>query len=904
MNQLTIKKLEFNKEFSVVMACYNCEEYLNETIESLLNQSFSFKNHVELILVDDGSEDATADICQNYANKYPENIIYVYQDNQRQGAARNNGLQYATGKYVNFLDSDDKFREDTFENVFNFFEEHYDEIDIVSVSVDFFDRQHGPHPLNYKYKETKVIDLNSTYDCPQLFVNSAFFKRELFDEINFVTDLVNSEDALLINEILLKKQAYGIVKEGKYWYRKRYNETSTIDSASLKKDFYLDRLNRYFKGLIDYYNENIGYVPKFIQYLIVYDLQWMLKVEDVSEVLSSIELAQVYNLIKDVLNYVEDEIIRSLVNDNYNVKNHILAIKNSDVFVHSDYSVNCVDVHANFDGNFVGVYSGNILIDQLDIHKIWLNISEIRNDVLFLSGFLMSFFNRDDIEIQVIKTNTKTNEKNIFKPKETFYPHLMKKFLNCTLESSYSFDFEVPLKENENSIVEIKAKYIGRNSTEDTIYNLRIDFQSPARLSNFSNYSINKNHFLEFRDNKFYITPYKYRKMVKNEFKVLGKILKDRGPYYTSALVFRLTYLFLFPFFRNKKIWLFMDRQDKADDNAEHLYKYAIKQDDGIKKYFTVKKETSDFKRLSRLGNMVGYYTIKQRLIYLFAEKMISSHPDEIFINPFMGKNIKYYSGLIRSDKYFLQHGVTKDNVSSWLKKYDKNLKLIVCVSDLERKSFFDEGYNYSKDTIQTLGFPRFDNLIKKDNIPTIKQILIMPSWRRDLENKKREYIKDTQYYQKINELINNKNLIEIAKKYGYKIVFKPHPKVYDFIELFDENEYVEIDYNSTYQKLFKESDLMITDYSSVAFDFSYLKKPMIYYQYGDDYHFEEGYFKYGSMGFGEVIDNEVDLIKTIKEYLKNNCQMKKEYSERVDSFFKYNDKNNCMRVYMWILNN
>lgn len=900
---MNIKKIEFDKEFSVVMACYNCEKYLNETIESLLNQSFSFKDHIQLILVDDGSEDATAEICQNYVSEYPENIIYIYQENQRQGAARNKGLQYATGKYVNFMDSDDKFREDTFENVFNFFEEHYDEIDLVSVPVDFFDRHHGPHPLNYKYHDSKVIDLDSSYNYPQLFVNSAFFKRELFDEINFVTDLVNSEDALLINKILIKKQSYGVVKEGMYWYRKRSNESSTIDSASLKKDFYLDRLNRYFKGLIDYYIANTGYVPQFIQYLIVYDIQWMFKIEDVSEILTPLELEQVYHAIKDVLNYVEDDIILSLKNDNYNVKNHMLAIKHSNVIVLPDYSVNCVDVHSDFNGNFAEVYSGDILIDQLHIHKIWLNISEIRKNTLFLSGFLMSFFNSKDIEIQVIKTNTKTNEKEIFKPKETFYPHLMKKFLNCTLESSYSFDFEVPLKENENSIVEIKTKYIGRNSTDDSSYNLRIDFQAPARLSNFSNYSINKNHFLEFKDNKFYITPYNYGKMVKNELKVLGKILKNRGPYYTSALAFRLTYLLLFPFFRNKKIWLFMDRQDKADDNAEHLYKYAIEQNDGIKKYFTVKKDANDFKRLSILGNIIGYYTIKQRLIYLFAEKMISSHPDEIFINPFMGKNIKYYSGLIRLDKYFLQHGVTKDNVSYWLKKYDKNLKLIVCVSDLERKSFFDEGYNYSEDIIQTLGFPRFDNLIKKDGDSTKKQILIMPSWRRDLQNKNEEYIKDSIYYQKINSLLNNENLIEITKEYSYRIVFKPHPKVYDFIELFDENEYVEIDYNSTYQELFKESDLMITDYSSVAFDFSYLKKPIIYYQYGDDYHFEEGYFKYESMGFGEVIDDEADLIETIEEYLKNNCQIKGEYKKRADAFFKYDDENNCMRVYEWILN-
>jgi CDP-glycerol glycerophosphotransferase (TagB/SpsB family) len=119
---------------------------------------------------------------------------------------------------------------------------------------------------------------------------------------------------------------------------------------------------------------------------------------------------------------------------------------------------------------------------------------------------------------------------------------------------------------------------------------------------------------------------------------------------------------------------------------------------------------------------------------------------------------------------------------------------------------------------------------------------------------------------------------------------------------LFDTNNYVKIDYENTYQDLFKSSDLLITDYSSVAFDFAYIKKPLVYYQYGNDYNFKEGYFKYKTMGFGEVITTQKELIKIIEEYLKNNCQMKEEYKSRVDNFYKYKDKNNCKRVYDAIL--
>ena len=97
----------------------------------------------------------------------------------------------------------------------------------------------------------------------------------------------------------------------------------------------------------------------------------------------------------------------------------------------------------------------------------------------------------------------------------------------------------------------------------------------------------------------------------------------------------------------------------------------------------------------------------------------------------------------------------------------------------------------------------------------------------------------------------------------------------------------------------------MITDYSSIFFDFSYLKKPLIYYQYGNDYHYdaENGYFNYRKNGFGPVIDNENELVDKIISFIDNNCEMEGIYKSRVDEFFKYHDQNNSKRCYEWIIN-
>jgi len=153
-----------------------------------------------------------------------------------------------------------------------------------------------------------------------------------------------------------------------------------------------------------------------------------------------------------------------------------------------------------------------------------------------------------------------------------------------------------------------------------------------------------------------------------------------------------------------------------------------------------------------------------------------------------------------------------------------------------------------------------------------------------------------------LNNLFNNEKLIEAAKQFGYTLIFKPHPELNEIIHLFD-TEHIIISTKETYQELINPSSLLITDYSGVSFDFAYLKKPVIYYQGDNDYHYENGYWDYEKMGFGEVIENEEELVETLIGYMKNDCKMKKFYKRRVDNFFKFHDNDNCKRAYEWVKN-
>ena len=507
--------------------------------------------------------------------------------------------------------------------------------------------------------------------------------------------------------------------------------------------------------------------------------------------------------------------------------------------------------------------------------SINIDFVTLRDNVLNISGYLKSDNASKGVEV---KCNGKPVEIRSFD-----YPTRRD-------ETIYNFDFKVPA--DENLKIDIK-------SNDDIDH--PIQFREFCNLSSFSKYYVKDNKIVCF-DGSFNVWNYSYASMLKLEVKELINILKTRPSFYTQAIIFRIIFLVLYPFRKNKMQWLVMDRKTMADDNAEHLFKHIRDIPDGIKKLFVLHNSSSDFKRINNLfeGKVLDCDSFKHKLQYIFTKKLISSQGSEFDLNPFLNSNPQLTAGICNLDFYFLQHGVIKDNMSSWLRKYDRNPKLIVTSAQKEYESLFDEGYFYDNDAIQLLGLPRYDNL---NNNGLKKQIVIMPTWRNYLTDS--EELVDSEYFKRFNSLINNEKLIECCKDNGYDIIFKPHPELTKYLDLFDRNDYVKVDLDSRYQNIFNESSLMVTDYSSIFFDFSYLEKPLVYYQYANDYHYdaENGYFKYSSEGFGPVFDSEDELVDKIIEYIGNGCEMEDIYKNRVREFFCYHDHDNSKRCYEWILN-
>jgi len=355
---------------------------------------------------------------------------------------------------------------------------------------------------------------------------------------------------------------------------------------------------------------------------------------------------------------------------------------------------------------------------------------------------------------------------------------------------------------------------------------------------------------------------------------------------------------------KKKKLWLICESKDTARDNGYHLFKYIREnyKDDFV--FYAIEKSSKDYKKIKKYGNIIEFGSLKHWLYYMSATVNISSQKAGNPAPPLF--YILHVYGNLYNNRFFLQHGITKDNCQ-WLHYKETRFKRFICGAKREY-DYIIEKYGYPKENIIYTGFPRFDNLYH--NKVNKKQVLIMPTWRnwlgRDLNSlNKTEEFTETNYFKSWNSLLNNKNLIDFIEKNDITLYFYPHINMQKYLKDFKTSskniEFVN-NFEKDIQEMLKESALLITDYSSVYMDFAYMSKPIIYYHFDKEEYrkkqYQEGYFSYENDGFGPVYEKEKDVVKKIIDYIEQDYKIDEKYQKRIDHFFPLKDQNNCKRVY------
>ena len=899
---------DYKYKFSVVIPVYNVEKFLEETVDSVINQTIGFKKNIQIILVNDGSPDNSDEICQRYVKEYPKNIKYIKQENAGVSAARNTGIPFVEGKYVNFLDSDDKWEMDAFRKIYRFFEANYDEVDVVSCRMKRFEASNSFHAVDYKYKPgNRVANLFDEEESTsiQLHVTSSVIKEAAIGDTRFVHGMKFGEDGLFVNEIILKKAKLGILADTLHYYRKRLDQSSAVQNQRMNKEYYSASPRKYYYSLIDISKKNYGEVIPYVQNILAYDIGWRLDNEIPEGVLTQEEYQDYYDMLHDLFSYVDEKVIlTSKVHVSIIRKLTAMSIKkNSDTFFK--------DMVYNHEEQ--ALYYNDIKMVSLGLNNnaCFVNIVKIKNNTLHVEGMISKWV------LKATEHKTKfvlfVNGKEV-EPELKDFPHKTEHTFFGIKTACRHFKIDVPLDEHDFR----KEKYVELRPViyfDDMVCNVGINYgKFIANYNSFVfSYTVSKPYLY-----KCYRTCMRVFKPASllvsaatNEAKCLIWLLMKK---HRRAFLTRILYILFTLFLRGgKKIWLISDRSDKANDNGEAFFKYVCqKGNKKIKPIFVINKDSEDEARMKKIGKVIHFDDFLYRFYFLSADKIISSSGGEYVINPFGGVNRRYLADLMNFDYIFLQHGVIMNDLSAWLQKFNKNISMFITSTRMEYESIAETNYLYDSEEVALTGLARFDELNNKAE----KLVVVLPTWRRsikesyDSETKSVYYDKfnETDYYKFYNSLINHPRLMEKMKEKGYKGLFCLHPIHKEQYRDFEANDVFDINAGFVdYKDIFSRAAFLITDYSSVAFDFAYLRKPILYAQFDKEEFFEgqifdEGYFSYDDDGMGPVC---TDLESTVDEMiatLERNCELSEEYKKRVETLFAYNDKNNSERIYERIM--
>ncbi len=370
--------------------------------------------------------------------------------------------------------------------------------------------------------------------------------------------------------------------------------------------------------------------------------------------------------------------------------------------------------------------------------------------------------------------------------------------------------------------------------------------------------------------------------------------------YYAFALVLSI---FARNFKKYKNLWLISERKTDARDNAFFFFEYMVKNHPEVNCAYVIDKNSADFEKVKKLGKTVEPNTFSHMLAFAAAEVRISTH--------YMGYAPDTYRfavmkklGLILGKDVFLQHGIMANDAKE-LHYPNAKPDLFICTAGDEYK-FIKENFGHKDGVVKKIGLCRYDSI--KNNAK--KQILIMPTWRYFLRNlSDAEFIK-SDYYKNFYEILTDKNLNSALSKHGYEIILYLHYELQKFSHLFKtdlQNVKIADFENYGVRELLMESSLLVTDYSSVFFDFAYMRKPILYFWFDEEKFFatqyDKGYFGCRKDGFGRVVKTKGEVVNFLINKLEIGMKNDEVYSERADKFFGEEISCRCEKTYREILN-
>ncbi|GAA1358223.1 hypothetical protein GCM10009596_10870 [Arthrobacter rhombi] len=896
-----------NELFSVLVAAYNVESYIQGTLTSLERQTFGIDN-IQVIIVDDGSTDSTLRIAQKWAKKQ-KNTTVLTQANEGAASARKLALEHATGTWVTVVDPDDILDRDYFSAVADFIErDTQGECTMLVSRVVLLNGETGGltngHPLDFRFRDgSRITSLLEEPTNIQLGA-TAFLRRSILSAHDLTYNPLiepTFEDAHLLGRYLstVDNPIIGIVADARYYYRKRSDQSSLVQSSWGTNARYSTVLELGYLDMLRQVKNSLGYVPRWAQNMVLYDLAWYFKEESKQHSRTAWISGQLkedfLTLLSKVFAHIEVEAILELsINPIWWSMREMLLSYFKSTFSGTSRIFQW-GVDSKVGGNqYTILYSG--IPPQVEIYVNGVaslpSTDNYTNHVFFGERMMTerSFSVSEPGHVRVYVDGQKANierSANPTPPRPVFGGHVLAPAATSNDDTAKS-PLRLRLRNLNSQLaerrqrakriltrVEVEALALSKPSTKVVV-------DAGERLLAKANHRRNAERELDHAD----------------ELKKQASSPAARGKYGGA--------------------WVVMDRPDNADDNGEHLYRHLLRNRPDIKAFFLLRRSSADWDRLSAEGfRLVAYGSDESVLLILNCRYRISSDAvaDVMFPIP---RNRFDYSG---SKFIFLQHGVTKDDLSRWLNP--KRMDGMICATHDEYNSIVgtESPYTLRKRQVGLTGFPRFDALLKLRNSEPSdgNLILVMPTWRQELVNgfanatgtqSATDFFQQSTFGQNWLDFLSSAGLREAAEHHNLEIGFLPHPSLSKYLNALSLPSHVRIldTKEDGFQATLAKARIFVTDYSSVAFDSALLGIPVVYFQFDSEeifsgkHNYRRGYFDYDQHGFGPVAAELSEAVSLVERTLAHGSEdFLFPFRNRALSTFAHLDQNNSARTATFI---
>lgn len=308
--------------YTIVSPTYNVSKYLDEFLQSVVDQTIDPKA-LEVIMVDDGSTDDSAAVIEKWRSRHPRLIKYVRKENGGLPSARNYGMAKASNEWVTFADPDDFLAPDYFEQVDKAVREHPDAMLMAAKEVMYYeagDEVKDVHPLRGRFKKGNVFYRFDDEDHLPIIMAAgrSFYRNDEVRRQGIAADeqlAPSFEDGHFTGKYLLnlREGSVGFLREPIYYYRKRASADSLLDSTWSTEAKLLVQPRRGYLDLLKYAQRVRGYVPANIQRTVLYDLAWYFRYfvghPARSQFLAEGQVDEVYDLFREICTYLDGSVL-------------------------------------------------------------------------------------------------------------------------------------------------------------------------------------------------------------------------------------------------------------------------------------------------------------------------------------------------------------------------------------------------------------------------------------------------------------------------------------------------------------------------------------------------------------------------------------------------------------------